>query len=730
MSDIQGKYFRYSVKKDTTVSELLSEKTSLFKNYQNKEQEFFDIKESNSDTRNIDRIWGYYTDIQRKEYNTDFNVNNTLSVINKGTILTLPNSEALIELSLINSRNLFLEQSDFQAFYADAYKTINNDLLNIPATKELDQSGNIIAQLKNYEISVWIYSKALDKILDVTQFVYSISTSSEIENGGSFNLGLSTFDDLDNIIIDGENLTVIHRIADQNTGEIPIPYFNKVFQHKDLLWIKFEKLALEKDRTGKVVDDLEVLKTNLDNQVYDMIGVIDQIVESSAAASTDKTLTITGQDLNQLLIDDANYFLPIKFIEGADTLMFNTQDESRLAKRNFLKGGIYENFFTFSLYKIKDAIGFIVNQLSNLGLVNNDLFSGYSENNDDNSRSLGERRTQAIRIQSDNELVGWAEVNGVWQIIDVLVDSVLEDRRQANSLLVKSEGTLMQQMKSICQEPFVEFMGDTYGDKFTFFARQKPFTKNAILDYLNSNQIVEIGLEDILSYNLNWETEFYSWYQIEPNSSFLGDEKWTSLAYIPIVFLETIAETFGNHRYVIADSYISERALSGDKQDPIANPFREAIINDLIYMIETTSYLPFTRKGSITINGDRRIKKGTWIRFKPTGEVFYVNGVNNSYSASRNVINRETSINVSRGMKEDYILGLPEEIDGRFPFISYFDIIDTTIIKKSLTKILTEQNPETGTEVSVKQSKNTTRANFDVDKDVFNFFLRRRQFDL
>lgn len=728
MSDTQGKYYYYSVKDDTTVSELLSDKNSLFKNYQNKESEFFAISDGLDaliKNDNLFRIYNKYTDSERSEFEFDYS-SKSLSVIKKGTILVVPNSESFIELSVINSKNLFLEQADFQAFYAEAFKSINNDPLNISATQELDNSNNIITQLKNYNLSVWIYSKALDKIIDVTPFIYSINTNADINSGGTFNLSLSTFGDLDSVMVDGDQLTIIDKLEDRESGETPLSYFNKIFQHKDLIWIKFEKLALEGNRTGKVSEGLEIQKNNLSNQIYDMIGVLDQIFESGSGENTNKTLTITGQDLNQLLIDDANYFLPIMFCSDSSTLMFNSQDDSKIAKRNFITGD-YENFFTFSLYKIKDAIGFIVNQLSNLGLVDNNLFSGYARQNDDDKRSLGERRTQALRIQSDSNYVDWAEVNGVWQIIDVLIDSVLNDRRQANSLLVKSDGNLMQQMQSICQKPFVEFMGDTYGDKFTFIARQPPFTQYSILNYLNSNSIVEIGIEDVLDYNLSWETEFYSWYQIEPNSSFLGDEEYTSLAYIPIVFLPTIAEVFGNHRYVIADSYVSERSLSGKSQEPIESPFREAVINDLLYVIETTAYLPFTRKGSITINGDRRIKKGTWIRYKPTKEVFYVDSVANSFTASKNRIDRTTTINVSRGMVEEYILGAVVESDGEFPFISYFDIVSTDIIKKSLVKILTDTNPTTGTKVIAKQSKTTTKVNFDVDKEVFNFFLKKKQ---
>ena len=63
-------------------------------------------------------------------------------------------------------------------------------------------------------------------------------------------------------------------------------------------------------------------------------------------------------------------------------------------------------------------------------------------------------------------------------------------------------------------------------------------------------------------------------------------------------------------------------------RQPNVDLFRQALAEDLKYSVESTCYLPFTRTGTITIKGgDRRIKRGTFIYFTPTNEIFYVDQV-------------------------------------------------------------------------------------------------------
>ena len=114
-------------------------------------------------------------------------------------------------------------------------------------------------------------------------------------------------------------------------------------------------------------------------------------------------------------------------------------------------------------------------------------------------------------------------------------------------------------------------------------------------------------------------------------------------------------------------------------------------IQDLSYLIESTALLPFTRKGTITIKGDRRIKRGMNIRLTSTGELFYVDAVSQTAQFDESTNDRATILTVCRGIVEKH-----KEL--------YFNIIDTD-----------------------KSSEQRSLDKFHVNKDIFNFLLKRRQ---
>ena len=125
-------------------------------------------------------------------------------------------------------------------------------------------------------------------------------------------------------------------------------------------------------------------------------------------------------------------------------------------------------------------------------------------------------------------------------------------------------------------------------------------------------------------------------------------------------------------------------------------------------MIETTAYFPFTRRGTITLNGDRRIKVGTFIRFTPTDELFYVTSVNNQAVFDNNSVDRTTTITVERGM-------FIENIKGEN---NYFNIVDIDGIRKEIIKRQNEINEE---EIASSPSQ------FVVNEGVFDYFMKRLQ---
>ncbi|HPI19959.1 MAG TPA: hypothetical protein PKY56_06260, partial [Candidatus Kapabacteria bacterium] len=148
----------------------------------------------------------------------------------------------------------------------------------------------------------------------------------------------------------------------------------------------------------------------------------------------------------------------------------------------------------------------------------------------------------------------------------------------------------------------------------------------------------------------------------------------------------------------------------GDKSSLFDGYMLRQLVRDLKYIVDTNSYLPFTRKGQISIARDRRIKRGSFIRFEPTNELFYVDSVSHEYRMGERSPNGKTTLSVSRGMFEQYIKD-PDVSD-----LSYFKIVRTPIDE---TKINDKE--------SIFDWKINTLAKWKTDLENFNFFLRRRQ---
>jgi hypothetical protein len=139
--------------------------------------------------------------------------------------------------------------------------------------------------------------------------------------------------------------------------------------------------------------------------------------------------------------------------------------------------------------------------------------------------------------------------------------------------------------------------------------------------------------------------------------------------------------------------------------------FEQTAVNDMKYVIECSQYLPFTRKGVLLLNGDRTVKIGGIIRYKPTGEIFFVDRVEQSFSITDNSLDRITTVTVSRGLVEQLIFGINYLSEtGVLKLVSYFNIINTklkqeyqeieetvyekvpVIARKSLSDIIKPQN--------------------------------------
>lgn len=701
-----------------------------------------------SNLSNEKRVKAAYTPEEVKKWLVD----SKPTVIKRGTTVLTPLNKFITERQLIYGKNQILVQKDFNAYFSEYQKILkDNDGYQKSSVlvSQMDR-GLIDTQIINVNVRVWIYSKVLCELIDVSPLVSACSTMKRADMG-SFNITLSSarrmnFDvEYPSSSNEKEVVNVFNLFS--NRGNLMSDYFEKYIQYNDLVFVRFESLEMEKDEIG--YESGQVLRlSSLANptkspdenpswyRVWDMIGLVDSVSSSINFAYTDKNTVIAGRDFMKLLVEDGAYFYPYKYMSGGENKsVWMGNEESGVFKRNILTGVYDEYFFNYELKDIKGYLGFVINHLSNLGVIPDDVFGSY-----------GERRSKLNKVPGLREQD--RKLKGVWSIIKLFVDENLNERAFSGDL-GNPDGTLLEFFNRACQRPFVEVVGDTWIDTFNFTVRQPPFTGSAIRSVINDhNNYITIENKDLLEMNVSYDTTSYSWYQVTPSDTVIGEVGKITAAFIPIIFLPQVAAVFGNRKLQVSDIYIYVGSLKGQEQVGDIGNLTYAVLNDLLFLIESTAYLPFTRKGTVKVNGDRRIKVGSFVRIDSTDELYYVTGVNNNLSIS-NSIERTTIITVERGMKWDLIKGVDvygekvardpssnrvafnfenpsTSIEGtRSPAIvkekySYFNIVNTDEIRNSILSNWGAGN---------YSYSNTVKSDFGVNTDIFEYMMKRKYVD-
>ena len=286
---------------------------------------------------------------------------------------------------------------------------------------------------------------------------------------------------------------------------------------------------------------------------------------------------------------------------------------------------------------------------------------------------------------------------GIWQIVKLIIDENVAHRQVFDGTITNQTGSLLNWFNKVCQEPFVEFMGETWGDQYYFIARRPPFDHASVLRAYNY-AMSGSGLYHVVQKEQVVETNFtqsvsnaYSWYYLRPRVSFGGNDG--TVYYIPAVFFPEMAALFGARACHVQSNYYNtvndgkadvdnaSEEISKQARDNFAKSYLQMML-DLKYLIETTIYLPFTRQGTITLYGNRQIKRGTWMYFVPTQEMYYVDAVTNTFQSVGNRVFRSTTLQVSRGMKTSLIDGTRQDLaiidkaDGYNKLSGYFGLVD------------------------------------------------------
>jgi hypothetical protein len=699
-------------------------------------EQFLNIEEGG--IKNSKRIVDLYTPKEKKLHANEIE-NNEVPYIKPGTTVYLPNDSITAEMQKILGSDIFLEQTEFNAFWTEVQQALLKDSGYVPfdaiaESTYLSVKGNtgiigaLSAQVKALNIRIWVYVRALGKMFDISPWVVNCSTSKD-KSAGSFSIEVSytstlQVDSYGNEFVNQESLMNQERKLNQD-------WFSKFVQNNDLIFIRFEQLKMERyadmalaptnNKTYEVpVSDLGTVNTVTDEKtgetkdiplIWDMLGLVDSVRVDYSSNINNYSIQIEGRDYTKLFVEDGSYFIPLKFVEGSpDQWFYGGDPESAWFKRNMITGA-YDYYFAYSFQRIANVIWFVINQLSSIGIVDDSLFASCAKITEKLPVETGDDKYK----QKDNK------VKGIWQMVRVFVDEALEDRRIVDRSLVNPEGTLLDFFNKVCQEPFVEFWGDTYMNEFDLIVRQPPFTGKAVKDVINSESYITIASQDLLSLSLHNDDRVYAWYRIMPQNAMMGNSQFSSLAFVPIIFFNEYCELYGNKRCITNDIYISEKSFMGRNGSQNLNTLSQALVNDLLFVIETSAYLPFTRKGTITINGDRRIKVGTFIFLEATNELFYVTAVTNTATFGNEAVDRTTIVTVERGMLVDLI-------DGEN---SYFNIVNLEGLKKEIAERGRSNN--TGVQVrSLTSSENNTVTSFKngngLNTSVFRYFVNRQKF--
>lgn len=272
------------------------------------------------------------------------------------------------------------------------------------------------------------------------------------------------------------------------------------------------------------------------------------------------------------------------------------------------------------------------------------------------AEELGEEQAEKIEkyITKISE-VEKRDAAGIWQIIKLVADQYSLSQNINDATIAFSQGSLLNFVRNVVQEPWLQFWGDTVGDQYFFHCRKEPFDA---VGYTGLPTMRSIQENEVFSDDLGWYNgPIYSWYQIIPRGSFLGEQNLI-FAYVKAVFFEEYAEVWGSKPNIQVSNYVNFNKLDEN------NKMFSKALADLKYMVESNAYLPFTRQGTIVIAGDNTIKIGYKIYYESTGELFYVNGVSHSYVSTEDGPEYRTVLRVSRGV-------LRAQLDRYFKLINF-----------------------------------------------------------
>lgn len=601
--------------------------------------DIFNFKGNDEEYSNKDYILVNYTEKQRKDNNNEANKN----IINEGTVLSIPNIPEAKILSFKNNEynieDIYITKLDKSYWSIDVQNwwEKRNNILTIDFNKGRE---TLVKQFHRAYIK--IYSRALNKIVNASPYLIDVKT--QVGNfGGGFNFNIQPvqgfFKDgeyiIDQTTYYGDQFLSKTTFDVDNLEKVRHNfYFDQILNPQDLVIVKF----------GEDFKDKESIDLNTDED-FDMIGLIDEtnLSINQENETFNVSISVTGRDLSKIFIEDGTHFFAFEYYasvngdmnEAYKNFMVSANDNNKtekvFPKRIF--GTLSELELTGNR-TLEFLINFIINKLKNITL---DL--------SDKNGIFGDKKIEEM---------------GIWKFIDFDIEENVAKRILFSSSLTTMSGSIINFLKQVLQEPFIETLTDTIGNKFRFLIRTPPTQK----DTYKNNITIEISAKYLLQDNTKLsDKNVYSWFMLRPTNIFFGDKE-LSPTFLPATYFEKLAKIYGSRKFDKQHSYVYYNTQNTGEEGLKINA-RIQSMEDFKFLIESFIMNCFLREGNLVFSNIKGIKRGMNIYIPEFDMLYYVDG----YSHDLTLDSQISVVNVSRGMrKRDYDL--------------YYSIIEASINKE------------------------------------------------
>lgn len=632
---------------------------------------------------NLQSIQSTYTSDELEEFKGEEKDNLPL-----GVKLQIPSKYIREEFVVFDGQQNIVPKDDTETFISEALLASTKSP-SYSLTSSL--SGTVTKKIVP-KPRVWIWCRSLGlsndenlprfstqgEIFDLTPFITNLNVNHS-KNGGNFSFNLApltceceidgwvlkyTSDSSGTNFIASDKLTnKIGRFQTRNSF-----LFHNMISENDVVFI-----TMDSDYPVNLKNP-KIPLSELPGKYYDLIGLVDKN-SVKTNANSNVSIAISGRDLVKLFIEDSAYILNLDEQGGLKQgVIKNDNPENWGRPMRKSKLNVTSPILALSVAQprtVGEMLSFIFSTLATTEIVPDKVFKYYE------SQEEGFGISKYTFFDAELRRNVLFNAAGIWQIIKLQIDPEnVNDRYVVDSTLAVHSGSLTNAIKTFIDDRFIEILFDTYKDQFFCVVRRPPYNWKSVVDYLDKlatsdDSDLIITEDEVVEDDLSWyDEDVYAWYRINTSYVSFGVNRDVYQDSLPVVYFREYCEIYGNKGLDIMTNYLPFLNVPlnphQNENDFVLETQR---YEDLAYLVETNAYLPFTRKGTITIKSKRGIKRGTWIRYVPTKEIFYVESVSHMTSTNFNSTEYTSTLVVSRGMVES-------TASGQYILPYYFKIID------------------------------------------------------